>query len=199
MLPDRCWSGGKSPTGVAAGPYQLGASLLITSLHCPGNSAGAEFSTCACGKIGPDHEGDHGPEINFVTGNSVASLVSVWLVPSLGLLLACSDVARTQISSTRDRERVLPQVRAALEDRPTPSAAGDQTFARQVQDVLFLVRRQQPRTPQWFFELFHNDDEADFAYKKKVLEERHGLIRPAGSCQPPASCSPTHTAPSPPA
>jgi hypothetical protein len=119
--------------------------------------------------------------INFVTGNSVANLVSVWLVPSLGLLLVCADIARTQISSTRDRERVLPQVQAALEDRPTPPAAGDQTFARQVQDVLFLVRRQQPRTPQWFFELFHSDDEADFAYKKKVLEERHGQIRPTGS------------------
>ncbi|MGW4129843.1 S-4TM family putative pore-forming effector [Amycolatopsis japonica] len=119
--------------------------------------------------------------INFVTGNSVANLVSVWLVPSLGMLLACSDIARTHLSSTRDRERVLPQVRAALEDHPAPSAASDQTFARQVQDVLFLVRRQQSRTPQWFFELFHNDDEADFAYKKKALEERHGRIRPTGS------------------
>jgi hypothetical protein len=49
-----------------------------------------------------------------------------------------------------------------------------------VQDVLFLVRRQQPRTPQWFFELFHDDDQADFTYKKKVLEERHGLTRPTG-------------------
>jgi hypothetical protein len=119
--------------------------------------------------------------INFTTGNSVTNVVSAWLVPSLGLLLACSDIARTQISSTRDREHVLPQVRAALDDRSAPPAAGDQTFARQVQDVLFLVRCQQPRTPQWFFELFHDDDEADFAYKKKVLEERHGLTRPTRS------------------
>jgi hypothetical protein len=123
--------------------------------------------------------------INFATGNSVANLISAWLVPSLGLLLACSDIVRTQISSVRDRERVLPQVRAALEDRSTPLAAGGQTFARQVQDVLFLVRRQQPRTPQWFFELFHDDDEADFLYKKKLLEERHSGTGPTGSPMPP--------------
>jgi hypothetical protein len=118
--------------------------------------------------------------INFFTGNSVANLVSAWLVPSLGLLLTCSDIARTQLSSTRDRERVLPQVQAALENRATVPA-DDQTFARQVQDVLFLVRRQQPRTPQWFFDRFHEDDQADFEHKKQELEKRHDLSAPAGS------------------
>jgi hypothetical protein len=48
-------------------------------------------------------------------------------------------------------------------------------FARQVQDALFLARRQQSRTPQWFFHLFHDDDMADFSYKKRALEQRVGV------------------------
>lgn len=59
--------------------------------------------------------------------------------------------------------------------RSSPATAGYQTFARQVQDVLFLGRSQQPRTPQWFFDLFHDDDAADFRYKMQALEIRHGL------------------------
>ena len=118
--------------------------------------------------------------VNFATGSTVATVVTSWLVPSLGLLLTCWDIARAQISSTRERERVLPMVRSFLEGGPAPATAGQETFARQIQDVLFLVRRQQPRTPQWFFGLFHNDDLADFRYKMAVLEERHGTAQQSG-------------------
>lgn len=118
--------------------------------------------------------------VGLVTGSTVADTLSAGLIPSLGLLLACLDIARAQMSSTENRERVLLIVRAAMEEAP-PSTTIRETFARQVQDVLFLARRQQPRTPQWFFRLFHDNDMADFHYKMEALEERHGLDPLPGS------------------
>ncbi|MFG2050577.1 S-4TM family putative pore-forming effector [Micromonospora sp. NPDC048935] len=117
-----------------------------------------------------------GVAVGLLTESTVASLVSVWFVPSLGLLLACSDMARAQILTTQDRTRVLGLVRAEMES--SRASADDQAFvvfARQVQDVLFVARRQQPRMPQWFFRLFHDDDLADFRYKMQVLEQRVGV------------------------
>ncbi|MEU7608065.1 S-4TM family putative pore-forming effector [Micromonospora sp. NPDC049204] len=117
-----------------------------------------------------------GVTVGLTTESTVGSLVGVWFVPSLGLLLSCSDMARAQILTTRDRTRVLGLVRAVTEE-PSDVIADDQAFAvfaRQVQDVLFVARRQQPRMPQWFFHLFHDDDLTDFRYKMQVLEQRVG-------------------------
>ncbi|MEU7587346.1 S-4TM family putative pore-forming effector [Micromonospora sp. NPDC049230] len=117
-----------------------------------------------------------GVAVGLLTESTVASLVSVWFVPSLGLLLACSDMARAQILTTQDRTRVLGLVRAEMESsRATADEQAFVAFARQVQDVLFAARRQQPRMPQWFFRLFHDDDLADFRYKMHVLEQRVGV------------------------
>ncbi|MEU8088879.1 S-4TM family putative pore-forming effector [Micromonospora sp. NPDC049101] len=118
-----------------------------------------------------------GVAVGLLTESTVASLVSVWFVPSLGLLLACSDMARAQILTTQDRIRVLGLVRARMEEssRATADDQAFAVFARQVQDVLFVARRQQPRMPQWFFRLFHDDDLADFRYKMQVLEQRVGV------------------------
>ncbi|MET8040519.1 S-4TM family putative pore-forming effector [Micromonospora sp. NPDC005215] len=118
-----------------------------------------------------------GVAVGLVTESTVGSLVGVWFVPSLGLLLSFSDTARAQIMTTRDRTRVLGQVRAVMEE-PSRAIADDQAFAvfaRQVQDVLFVARRQQPRMPQWFFRLFHDDDLTDFRYKMQILEQRVGV------------------------
>lgn len=117
-----------------------------------------------------------GVTVGLTTESTVGSLVGAWFVPSLGLLLSCSDMARAQILTTRDRTRVLGLVRAVTEG-PSHAIADDQAFAvfaRQVQDVLFVARRQQPRMPQWFFRLFHDDDLTDFRYKMQVLEQRVG-------------------------
>ncbi|MEU7751172.1 S-4TM family putative pore-forming effector [Micromonospora sp. NPDC049171] len=118
-----------------------------------------------------------GVAVGLLTESTVASLVSVWFVPSLGLLLACSDMARAQILTTQDRIRVLGLVRARMEEssRATADDQAFAVFARQVQDVLFVARRQQPRMPQWFFRLLHDDDLADFRYKMQVLEQRVGV------------------------
>jgi hypothetical protein len=43
---------------------------------------------------------------NFVTGATVSRLITGWFVPSLGLLLLCLEMYRTQMASTRDRMRV---------------------------------------------------------------------------------------------
>lgn len=117
--------------------------------------------------------------VGVATNSTVGNLLDSWLLPSLGLLLVCLDIARAQISSSKDRERVLRMVRAALDDRPLPTT-DHMTFARHVQDALFLVRRQQPRIPQWLFRLFHESDMADFRYKMEALEGRHGLNGPPG-------------------
>ncbi|GAB3159740.1 hypothetical protein GCM10027290_65070 [Micromonospora sonneratiae] len=119
-----------------------------------------------------------GTAVGLVTESTVGSLVSVWFVPSLGLLLWCLDISRAQILSTRDRTRVLGMVRGVMEESSSTAIADDQAFtvfARQVQDALFVARRQQPRTPEWFFRLFHDDDLVDFRYKMQVLEQRVGL------------------------
>jgi len=118
-----------------------------------------------------------GVVVGIATGSTVGSLISVWFVPSLGLLLSCSDMARAQVLTTRERHRVLGMVRAVMDEPASPEivdAPSFTRFARQVQDVLFLARCQQPRTPQWFFRLFHADDLADFRYKMRLLEQRVG-------------------------
>ncbi|MEV6637360.1 S-4TM family putative pore-forming effector [Actinoplanes sp. NPDC051470] len=116
-----------------------------------------------------------GVAVAFATEATVTALVSSWLIPSLGLLLFCSDQARAQNAVTQERSRVLGLVRAVIDD-PTSSHLADEAeftrFARQVQDSLLLARRQQPRTPQWFFRLFHDDDLSDFRYKMRALEKR---------------------------
>ena len=116
--------------------------------------------------------------VSVAAGSTVGTLMNVWFVPSLGLLLYCSEAARAQILSMRERIRVVGLVRAVMEDSSSSVLADDKAFAefaRQVQDALFLARRQQSRTPQWFFRLFHDDDMADFCYKMHALEQRVGI------------------------
>lgn len=109
---------------------------------------------------------------------SITELMSNWFVPSLGLLLVCLDNYRSQITNTRERTRVHALV---TEHAKEPLVPGPEwtDFARQVQDLLFQMRRQQPRTPMWFFLRYHDQDEADFRYRKEQLEERLTTASPA--------------------
>jgi hypothetical protein len=108
------------------------------------------------------------------TDSTVGRMVTQWLVPSLGMLLLCADIVRAQVSITRERTRVLALVRTAVEVKAPSVPANDPAFARQVQDVLFQLRRQQPRAPGWFFRRFRDDDMTDFRYKMRELETRFG-------------------------
>jgi hypothetical protein len=113
--------------------------------------------------------------LGLVNGLTVGRLIGQWFVPSLGLLLFCLDAYRAQITSTRERTRVLSLVRAATEDSASVAQVGGQplgVFLRQVQDVLFHTRRQQPRLPTWFFQWFHDSDLADFRFRMQILETR---------------------------
>jgi len=119
--------------------------------------------------------------VGFAAGLRIPELVSNWFVPSLGLLLLCLDTYRAQLSNTRERTRVRDIVAAASADPAgAPLAAGPdwEKFARQVQDVLFQMRRQQPRTSVWFFRRFHDRDQRDFEYRMRLLEERVKLPAP---------------------
>jgi hypothetical protein len=121
--------------------------------------------------------------LGFVTDSTVSTLVSAWFVPSLGLLLLCLDISRAQISITRERTRVLALVRAVIDTPGSPHLADNaafDVFARQVQDVLFLARRQQSRTPGWFFRLFHDNDMTDF---RGGAEVRQALVEFPGPAQ----------------
>ncbi|MET7422739.1 S-4TM family putative pore-forming effector [Dactylosporangium sp. NPDC005555] len=113
---------------------------------------------------------------------TVADLVAQWFIASLGLLLLCLDIYRLQVSATTERTRVLGLLRS-IGGRNDLAAGPELTaFFRQVQDVLFQLRRSQPRVPTWFFNLFHDDDLADFQFKMRALEERVGRTpQPAGS------------------
>lgn len=113
--------------------------------------------------------------IGFLSGMRVPALIGGWFVPSLGLLLLCLDTYRVQLSSNRERTRVREIVSGlnagSSTTRLTPGPEWD-ALARQFQDVLFILRRQQPRTPVWFFRRYHDRDQRDFEYRKQVLEER---------------------------
>ncbi|MFD0686016.1 S-4TM family putative pore-forming effector [Actinomadura fibrosa] len=112
----------------------------------------------------------------LATGATVSRLLTRWFLPSLGLLLVCLEMYRTQMGSIRERMRVLDLVRAAMEE---PSSevisrpAARTLFARQVQDTLFHVRQLQPRLPSWFFDEYHDQDEADFEVRRQLLESEH--------------------------
>ncbi|EIV91907.1 S-4TM family putative pore-forming effector [Frankia sp. QA3] len=123
-----------------------------------------------------------GVVVGIVTNSTISELASGWFVPSFGLLLLCLDTYRAQISITSERTRVLGLLRAASEDATSPALATEPAltlFTRQIQDVLFQLRRQQPRVPNWFFQRFHDSDMTDFRLKMRVLEERFG--NPAGA------------------
>lgn len=113
--------------------------------------------------------------VGMVGGLRITEVVSGWFVPSLGLLLLCLDTYRTQLSNTRERTRVRDIVSAVSADpagAPLTDGPDWEKFARQVQDVLFQMRRQQPRIPVWFFRRFHDRDKRDFEYRMRLLEER---------------------------
>jgi SMODS-associating 4TM effector domain len=113
--------------------------------------------------------------ITLATGATVSRLIAGWFVPSLGLLLLCLDMYRTQMASTRERLRVLKLVRAVIDEPGSPVIAtpGALTlFARQVQDTLYHMRRLQPRLPNWYFQHYHDQDKADFQVKMHELEAR---------------------------
>jgi hypothetical protein len=114
------------------------------------------------------------------TGGTVSRLLSGWFVPSLGLLLVCLDAYRVQIASSRERTRVLGLVRAVIDDRASPlitDHASLTSFARQVQDTMFTMRRVQPRMPHWYFKRYHDQDELDFKAAKKMLESRFPPVK----------------------
>jgi hypothetical protein len=111
----------------------------------------------------------------LATGATVSQLLAGWFVPSLGLLLLCLEMYRTQMASTRERLRVLGLVRAVIDDPSSPVIAtpGALTFfARQVQDTLYYMRRLQPRLPTWYFRRYHDEDRSDFEVKMHELEAR---------------------------
>lgn len=113
--------------------------------------------------------------VGIVGRLTVTELAGGWFVPSLGLLLLCLDTYRAQVSVTRERTRVV----GLLRTRMTEPAASVVTpgpewteFARRIQDVLFQLRRLQPRVPLWFFRRSHDADLADFRFKMQDLEAK---------------------------
>ncbi len=115
-----------------------------------------------------------GAVVAIIQGWTVSSLLAAWLVPSSGLLLLCLDTYRAQVSSNKERARVLDLLRVTLDgNRAEPATpTGTTEFVRRVQDALFSMRQQQPRVPSWFFRQFHNRDEADFRSRMRQLEDR---------------------------
>jgi hypothetical protein len=111
----------------------------------------------------------------LATGGTVSRLVTGWFVPSLGLLLLCLQMYRTQMTSIQERLRVLGLVRAVIDDPASPvitTPAALTRFARQVQDTLYQMRRLQPRLPTWYFRRYHDQDKGDFQIRMQELESR---------------------------
>lgn len=118
--------------------------------------------------------GSAGLMVGFALQARVDDLVNAWFMPSLGLMLLCLDIYRAQTSAAEDRARVLAHLRVQ-QDRTragAPDEHGWRTFARQVQDTLFMSRNLQPRTPEWLFRHHHDADQADFRTKMRQLEDQ---------------------------
>jgi hypothetical protein len=109
-----------------------------------------------------------GVVVGFVRHLTVADLIMIWFVPSLGLLLLCLDIYRTQTGATREREVALGVLRARQEESHTEEEWVG--FARQLQDVIFQSRQRYPRVPHWFFRRFHDSDRTDFQLAMRQLE-----------------------------
>jgi hypothetical protein len=113
--------------------------------------------------------------LTLATGATVSRLVTGWFVPSLGLLLLCLEMYRTQMASIQERLRVLQVVRAVIDEPMSPviaTPAALARFARQVQDTLYHMRRLQPRLPNWYFRRYHDQDKSDFQIRMQELETR---------------------------
>jgi hypothetical protein len=113
--------------------------------------------------------------LTLATGATVSRLVTGWFVPSLGLLLLCLEMYRTQMTSIQERLRVLGLVRAAIDDPTSPVITTPDVltrFARQVQDTLYQMRRLQPRLPAWYFRRYHDQDQGDFQIRMRELGSR---------------------------
>ncbi len=130
-----------------------------------------------------------GVAVGLATGDTVSRLLAEWFVPALGLLLLCLDTVCAQVSVAQERTRVLGLVRAVADDPASPVLMSSDSFAgfaRQVQDVLFQTRLQQPRVPKWFFQRFHDNDAADFRYKMQALEAKLAGAGPVAPSPPAA-------------
>lgn len=117
-----------------------------------------------------------GALVGLASSLSLGSLVTVWYVPSLGLLLLCLDIYRAQVGITEERTRVLELLRGYFR-AGAPTSDGSHradTFIREVQDALFHLRKQQPRVPDWLFKRFRDRDLARFQAAMGRLEDTLG-------------------------
>jgi hypothetical protein len=102
---------------------------------------------------------------------TVGDLLTVWFIPSLGLLLFCLDIYRAQVAAVSERGRVLGLLYARrAEPVGRYTDAEWTTFGRQVQDTIFVSRQQQTRVPNWFFRWLHDSDQADFRRAQRQWE-----------------------------
>jgi SMODS-associating 4TM effector domain len=98
---------------------------------------------------------------------SLAQLMLRWYIPSLGALLLCLDIYRGQCQIATERHRILSIIRtrvSIITQQPLSDESREEllTLARQVQDRIFHMRRNQPRVPKWFFNRYIAADRTDF-------------------------------------
>ncbi|WP_143658641.1 S-4TM family putative pore-forming effector [Streptomyces sp. IMTB 2501] len=109
-----------------------------------------------------------GVAVGVSTGMTLASLLTTWFIPSLGLLLLGVDIVRAQRETAAAREHarqvILREMREHAHSGLPPERVPDLlVLARQAQDVLLRTRLAQARVPNWFFRRFLDSDRADFA------------------------------------
>ncbi|MEU7959648.1 S-4TM family putative pore-forming effector [Micromonospora humida] len=117
-----------------------------------------------------------GMTFGVLAGLTVSQLLLQWFVPSLGALLLGIEIYRGQRNVAADRDRAMAilygHITSALRRREHLAPATElMTVARQIQDVIFLSRRGQPRVPNWFFRRFHAADRLDFQSTMDSLAE----------------------------
>ncbi|MEU9477490.1 S-4TM family putative pore-forming effector [Streptomyces sp. NPDC048191] len=109
-----------------------------------------------------------GVAVGVVTRMTLASLLTTWFIPSLGLLLLGVDIVRAQRDTAAAREHARQVVLREMREHARSGMPADRVpdllvLARQAQDVLLRTRLAHARVPNWFFRRFLDSDRADFA------------------------------------
>ena len=107
-----------------------------------------------------------GIAVGYANAMTIQETLLRWFLPSLSALIYGIEGFLTQLDIAKERERVLGIVQEEI-DKACQTLTRSQLAqlmikAREVQDIVFVTRKQAARVPDWFYARFRDKDESDF-------------------------------------
>lgn len=114
--------------------------------------------------------------IGYAASLTIPELFLRWYVPSLAALIYGIESYKNQYDIATERERVMGLVQAQVDNAKGPSSTDEHARlvakAREIQDVVFVTRKQVARVPDWFYARFRERDENDFRANAQYLRDK---------------------------